>query len=196
MKPDLQMPDVGFRCAADEVDHHPYTTLVEFTEERFERWGGLGAMPRGGWEVSEGVLRSPEGPGPHAVWRAGAPLGETLLSVRLYARQRAGDSLALLYGFQDAQNHYRAELHPAARVARIIRVLDGVEGLVAETTNLRLSSRGWITLNLDWRGGRHTFDLANQHLVSGDDSTWTHGDIGLQVSGHESAIFDTVFTTP
>jgi formylglycine-generating enzyme required for sulfatase activity len=196
MDPEMQMPDVSFRCAADDVEHHPYTTLLDGTAEHFERWEALGTTTRDGWDKRDGVLHSPEGDGPHVMWRPGAPLSETLLSARVYPTRGTGDSVAFVYGIQDAQNHYRAELHLGARVARIIRVLSGVEGLVAETSNLSLSPRGWITLNLDWRGGRHTFDLANQHLVSGDDSTWAQGDIGLQVSGHRAAIFDTVFTTP
>ena len=196
MEPHLQMPDVGFRCAADGVDRHPYTTLVDFTGTRFSEWKGFGQMTRDGWKAGDGILRSPTSPGPHAVWRKGAALGDTLLSMRLYLTQRTGDSVAFIYGIQDGSNYYRAELHPAARVARIIRVLNGVEGVIAESSALNLSKRGWLTLNLDWRGGRHTFDLANQHLVSGDDSTWVVGDIGLQVSGHSAAIFDTVFTTP
>ena len=196
MAPDMQMPDVGFRCAADAVERRPFTSLVDFGASGLEGWLPMGQTPIEGWHQSSGVLRSPEGAGPHTLRRQGASLGEVLLSVRVYPTRRPGDAVAIVYGIQDATNHYRAELYPGSQVARIVRVLDGVEGLVAERTNLSLSPRGWMTLNLDWREGQHRLDLGNQHLVKGHDLTFVRGDIALQVSGHQAAIFDSVFTTP
>ena len=66
-----------------------------------------------------------------ARWRAAPLASPTLLSVRAFSEVGDTGSIALLYGVQDARNHYRAELYPMAGVARIIRVLDGAEGLVA-----------------------------------------------------------------
>ena len=196
MDPEMQMPDVGFRCAADAVERHPTSALADFPAQGLEGWEALGQTPLSAWQVKSGFLRAPEGAGPHVIRRRGAPLGEVLLSVRVYPSRGASDAVAIRYGVQDADNYYRADLYPAAKVARIIRVLDGVEGLVAESRGLGLSPRGWMTLNLDWRDGQHALDLGNQHLVKGEDATFTQGDIALQVSGHKAAIFDSVFSTP
>jgi len=196
MDPTLQMPDVGFRCAADAVEAHPYTLLDDFLGDRLEGWAAIGESDLGAWKVAHGLLHSPKSSGPQTLWRPGGDHGETIVTTRVFPRLRDAGSVAILYGVQDAQNHYRAELFPAARAARIIRVLDGVEGVVAERAGLGDASGRWLTLNVHWQAGHHAFDLGNKHLVTGDDATWTRGAVGLRVSGPGIAIFDSVLTTP
>ena len=197
MDPTLQMPDIGFRCAADSVDAHPYTMLDDFLGDALSGWSGLGTSAPADWQVDHGLARSPEAAqtGPHALWREDDH-GDTILSARFFAELTGGGSIAILYGIQDANNHYRAEYFPAARAARIIRVLDGTEGVVAEAAGLGPAHARWHTLTVHWQAGHHAFDLGNQHLVTGDDATWTRGAVGLRVLGPGTAVFDSLFTTP
>ena len=73
---------------------------------------------------------------------------------------------------------------------------DAVEGVVAEATGLPPAHPRWHTLNVHWREGHHAFDLGNQHLTTGDDATWTRGAIGIRAQGPDTAVFDSLFTTP
>ena len=197
MDPTLKMPDVGFRCAADLVEQTSVTVLDTFDGEHRDGWIPLGPEDTGAWPQSHGmVVGKPSGRGATARWRRAPLASPTLLSVRVYSEVGHAGSVSMLYGVQDAQNHYRADAYPQAGVARIIRVLDGVEGLVAEATGLKIPRETWSVLNVSWVDGRHALDYGAIRLVQGHEDTWATGGYGLRVTGPGSATFDSLFTTP
>ena len=160
MDPTLQMPDVGFRCASDGVDRIPTTMIDDFTRPALEGWAPMGAGGPSDWRLANGFVTVRPQPGQiFTMWRPTVQLGNTVLSARVHHALEGAGSVAILYGIQDAENHYRAEFFPAARVARIIRVLDGAEGVIAENSELSGDWSQWSTLNVVWDAGRHTFDL-------------------------------------
>jgi len=198
MDPSLKMPDVGFRCAADTVQARPVTVLEDFAGSSLEGWG-RGA---GEWSVGHGRVAVNPGDAPAMRWRSAPLPAPTMLSVHVHEALEASGSVAVLYGVQDARNHYRAELFPRAGVGRLVRVLDGVEGVIAERTGLMLPT-GWIVLNLTWERGEHTFNFGGvamaprpNNQVAGEESTWSTGGYGLRVTGPGTLTFDEIFTTP
>ncbi|MDP6947037.1 MAG: SUMF1/EgtB/PvdO family nonheme iron enzyme, partial [Myxococcota bacterium] len=195
MDPAMQMPDVGFRCAADRVDAHPYSMLEDFSTDDLSGWQPLGEQPMTGWRGAHGMAHAPAGDGVRAIWHPELQAAG-VLSVRAFSELTGPGSLSVLYGVQDARNHYRAELFPVAGAARIIRVLDGVEGVIAEADGVSVPAGRWITINVNWHEGRHALELSNQLLTKGEDTSWTDGGLGLRVSGTGTVSFDSVFTTP
>ena len=119
-----------------------------------------------------------------------------VLTLRVLPMLAPQSSVALLYGVQDARNYYRAEIYPAAGVARLIRVLDGVEGVFGEATGLRLPNGGWLSLHIRWRDGRHRLSHSALNLAHGEDSTWASGGVGMRLKGPGKATFEAAFTTP
>jgi hypothetical protein len=197
MGPTLKMPDVGFRCAADAVQRAPVTVLDTFDDTALEGWTPLRPEDAGAWPRSHGMITGkPSGTATTARWRRTPLASPVLLSVRFYSEVGHAGSLSLLYGVQDANNHYRAEVYPVSGVARIIRVLDGVEGLVAEATGLEIPREMWFVLNLSWAAGRHALSYGAIRLVQGQEDTWSTGGYGLRVTGPGTATFDSLFTTP
>jgi len=197
MDPTLKMPDVGFRCAADAVERASITELDSFDGPLLDGWRPLGAEDAGAWSQSHGmVVGKPAGTGVTARWRRAPLASPTLLSARVFSGLGYAGSVSVLYGVQDARNHYRAEVYPMSSVARIIRVLDGVEGVVAEASRLEIPRGIWFVLNVSWANGRHSLDYGAIHLVTGEEDTWSTGGYGLRVTGPGSATFGSLFTTP
>ncbi len=196
MDPGMKMPDVGFRCAAESVKYRPNTTLVDFESTPLSAWRGPPGhsarfKQRHGWlEVTlpdEGeVLR----------WRPIDYAGSRVLTQRIFPRFKGVGSVALIYGVQDDENHYRAEVYPEAGVVRLVRVLKGVEGLIAEASGLRLPRRWWLSLHLRWEGTSHRLAHSTLNLVSGEDATFTRGGVGFHIKGSGSVTLEAPFTTP
>jgi hypothetical protein len=203
MNPALKMPDVGFRCAADTVQSRPTTVLEDFLDASLDGWRPSGPEAGSQWSVTKGLATVAAGDsGVTARFEPGPLSAPTLLSVRVFPEVGPGGSVSVLYGVQDAENHYRAELFPQAGVARLIRVLAGAEGVIAEQTGLKVPNN-WLVLNVTWKGGRHQFNFGGvamaprrEYAVAGEESTWSGGGYGLRVTGSGTATFDIVFTTP
>ena len=196
MDPALKMPDVGFRCAADRVDHRPITHLVDFATEPMSTWEGEPA-PGAGWELGQGWIRLRlSAQGEVLRWRDLDYGGESVLSLRVFPQLDTLDSVALVYGVQDARNHYRAEVYPRAGVARLVRVHDGVEGLISEGRELTLPNDWWLSLHLRWSDGHHVLSNSTMNLTQGQDETFRSGGVGLRVKGEGQVFFEPLFTTP
>jgi hypothetical protein len=150
------------------------------------------------------MLRAAPGDGDATTrWRQADLAAPEVLSVWAYPQLEQTGSLALLYGVQDARNHYRAELYPRAGVARILRILDGTEGVISEATNLQIPTGQWLILNVTWERGVHTFNFGSAEMApkhenqaQGREDTWARGGYGLRVTGPGTVTFDRLFTTP
>ncbi|MGB0590527.1 MAG: formylglycine-generating enzyme family protein [Myxococcota bacterium] len=197
MDPALKMPDVGFRCASDQVDHHPVTPLFSFTTKDLASWSKGIDDTIGTWRAIDGLMTAELQHDKETLrWHPVMVDDEGVLTVRIFPELEQKGSVALLYGVQDARNHYRAELYPASGVARLIRVLDGVEGIIGEASELSLPNRGWLSVHIRWRGGKHRLSHSALNLVHGDDSTWSKGGVGMRLKGPGKATFEGAFTTP
>jgi formylglycine-generating enzyme required for sulfatase activity len=197
MDPTLKMPDVGFRCASDRVAHHPITALFEFTDHALTSWSAEASDDPVAWRLDHGYLTTELHRDRETLrWHKGRFDGAGVLTLRVLPMLAPQSSVALLYGVQDARNYYRAEIYPAAGVARLIRVLDGVEGVFGEATGLRLPNGGWLSLHIRWRDGRHRLSHSALNLAHGEDSTWASGGVGMRLKGPGKATFEAAFTTP
>ena len=196
MDPTLKMPDVGFRCAANQVQHIPYTRLYQ-PDAPDSAWHDHAPEGPVRWTRVQGFIRAEAGEKTSGLkWRPGSTSSEVMLSMRIYPEVGPRGSVALLYGVQDAENHYRAEVYPGAGVVRIIRVLDGVEGLIAERSGVEFPERWWLSLNIRWDKGLHRLAHSAITLAQGEDSTWTSGGVGMRILGPGKATFEPAFTTP
>lgn len=204
MDPTLKMPDIGFRCAADEMSRRPTTLLDAFDGPAGDGWTPLGPSEQGEWTTAGGMLRGEPGEGGVAsLWRRDPITSSVALSVRVFSAVGPTGSVSVLYGVQAGGGHYRAELYPRAGVARIVRVIGGTEGQVAEKTGLRVPDGSWLTLTITWKDGHHRFNFGAVDMaaragneVAGDEGTWASGGFGVRVCGPGSAHFAEVFTTP
>jgi hypothetical protein len=194
--PGVQHPGIGVRCAVDAIDEDPVAMIDEFDRPELEGWrmsGGQGAAP---FTMSKGIVTAHDVTEARALWRLEPAIRDTQLSARLFPQLDALGKVALLYGVQSDTSLYRAELYPGAGVARLIRVLDGVEGVIAEATDLAIPAAQWITMNISWRDGEHVLTLGRVELVSGRDTSWAKGGVGLLVDGRGDVSFDAIFTSP
>ncbi|MGB0591896.1 MAG: formylglycine-generating enzyme family protein [Myxococcota bacterium] len=194
--PDAQLPGVGVRCAVDAIDEDPIAMIDEFERPALEGWrmsGGGGAPP---FTMSQGMVTAHDVAEARSMWRLTPAIKDTQLSARLFPQLDALGKVALLYGVQSDTSLYRAELYPGVGVARLIRVLDGVEGVIAEATDLAIPAEAWMTMNISWRDGAHVLSLGQAELVSGRDASWSEGGVGLLVDGRGDVSFDAIFTSP
>jgi len=200
MAPAMKMPDVGFRCAADRVAHHPVTPVMAFTGPNLSAWSSGKANDTVTWSHQHGLVtvESNDKATESLRWvrTSFEGDGQKVLTMRVYPQIKHHGSVALLYGIQDARNHYRAEIYPADGVARLIRVLDGVEGVIAEASGLMVPNRGWLSLHIRWGEGRHRLSHSALNLVQGEDSTWRSGAVGMRLKGQGKATFEAAFSTP
>ena len=196
LAPETKHPGVGVRCAVDRIDEDPVAMIDEFDGPTVDGWRHKAGGADNLFSVTKGVVTAHDAAGPRALWRLEPQVSNTQLSARLFPRLDAEGRVALLYGVQDDSSYYRAELYPGLGVARLVRVIEGVEGVIAEARDLPAARPGWLTLNLSWNDGEHIFSLGQETLVSGTEALWRDGGVGFFVDGRGEVSFDAIFTSP
>ena len=170
--------------------------IDEFEGHSANDWSVAGGAFAERFAVSKGIVTALDAEGPRALWREEPKVSDTQISVRLFPQLAADGSVALLYGVQGPDSHYRAELFPQAGVARLLRVIEGEEGVISEASGLAIPQDDWMTLNLKWKEGEHVLSLGQERLVAGREMHYSEGGVGLHVDGRGTATFDAIFTSP
>ena len=194
--PEAHHPGIGVRCAVDDVDEDPIAMIDEFEQPALEGWRMSGHQGAKGFVINKGIVTARGVAEARSMWRLEPAIKDTQLSARFFPELDPKGKVALLYGVQSEATLYRAELYPRAGVARLIRVIDGVEGVISESTDLAVPAEGWMTMNVSWRDGQHVLSLGQTELVSGHDRSWAEGGVGLLVDGRGDVSFDAIFTSP
>ena len=190
MDPTMKMPDVGFRCVADAVDHTPARYRESFSNPDLAKtFQPIDRKGKSNWTISQHALRQ-SGDGDTLLPLPSVTATSGTLVANIYAG--SDGTLGLAYALSDDGSHYALGVDPKNGVVRLSRVTGNQDTTLADLSGARLPSRRWMSVVIQWTGAEHyVFVDANPILTAQDDTLSGQG-IGLWTRHMTDARFDDV----